>query len=102
LGLFDSAVTLPKQLAFNNQDPVYKCVTRVGNVLLDGTLKDSAKEAMYWHQDGNFWGDGGKHLFNFLHTREIPTRGGDTWVMDLVKGAQFLKEKKPELYKKMQ
>ena len=76
-------------------------MTRVGNVLLDGTLKDSAKEAMYWHQDGNFWGDGGKHLFNFLHTREIPTRGGDTWVMDLVKGAQFIKEKKPELYEKM-
>lgn len=60
----------------------------MGNVLPDGNLKDSAKEATYWHQDGNFWGsDGGKHLFNFLHAKEIPTRGGDTWVMDLVKGA---------------
>jgi taurine dioxygenase len=53
----------------------------------DGTLKDSSKEAIYWHQDGDFWGVDKKHIFNCLHTKVIPTTGGNTVVMDLVKAA---------------
>lgn len=42
-------VILPIEFAFNNRDPKYPAITRVGNVLMDGTLKDSSKEAAYWH-----------------------------------------------------
>jgi hypothetical protein len=65
-------------------------------------LKDSQKEAAYWHQDGNFWGEDKKHIFNCLHTREEPHEGGDTHVMDLVLGAEFLKSQKPQVYEQVQ
>lgn len=42
-GFFGSAIELPSYLAFNNQDPSYKQVARVGNMKLDGTIKDSQK-----------------------------------------------------------
>lgn len=67
--MWNEAIELPVFLMFNNQDPSYKTVARVGNVLADGTLKDSQKEAAYWHQDGNFWGEGKKHIFNCLHSK---------------------------------
>ncbi len=67
--IWDEIIELPKFLCFNNQDEKYKQVARVGNIQLDGTLKDSQKEAAYWHQDGNFWGEDKKHIFNCLHTR---------------------------------
>ncbi len=89
-GIWDEVIELPKFLCFNNQDEKYKQVARVGNIQLDGTLKDSQKEAAYWHQDGNFWGEDKKHIFNCLHTREEPDEGGETHVMDLVLGAEFL------------
>lgn len=56
-GVWDQVILLPSFLAFNNQDPIYKQVARVGNVLQNGTLKESQKEAAYWHQDGDFWGE---------------------------------------------
>lgn len=70
-------------------------------MLQDGTTKDSQKEANYWHQDGEFWGTNLNHIYNILHTRVIPEEGGETWVMDAVAGAQFLKEKHPKLYNRL-
>ena len=55
-GIWDSVIELPKFLCFNNQDLKFKQVARVGNIQLDGTLKNSQKEAANWHQDGDFWG----------------------------------------------
>jgi len=54
-------------------------------------MKDSQKEAAYWHQDGNFWGPGKNHVFNVLQTKIEPMSGGSTHVMDLVEGARFIK-----------
>jgi taurine dioxygenase len=42
-GIWDGVIQLPKFLCFNNQDEKYKQVARVGNINLDGTLKDSQK-----------------------------------------------------------
>ena len=47
--LGDELVILPKELSFNNKDPLYPPLARIGNVLLDGSLKDSKKEATVWH-----------------------------------------------------
>lgn len=45
----DEVVVLPEELSFNNKDLRYPPIARIGNILLDGTLKDSAKEATVWH-----------------------------------------------------
>jgi hypothetical protein len=45
----DELVILPKELSFNNKDPRYPPLARIGNILIDGTLKDSSKEATTWH-----------------------------------------------------
>jgi hypothetical protein len=42
-------VVLPPSLSFNNKDPKYPPLTRVGNILVDGSLKDSSREAIVWH-----------------------------------------------------
>ena len=47
--LGDELVILPKELSFNNKDPRYPPIARIGNVLMDGSLKDSSKEATIWH-----------------------------------------------------
>ena len=39
--MWSEAIELPAFLMFNNQDPSYKTVARVGNILADGTIKDS-------------------------------------------------------------
>jgi hypothetical protein len=54
--VWDEVILLPKFLCLNNIDENYPHVTRIGNVLMDGTLKDAQKESSYWHQDGDFWG----------------------------------------------
>jgi alpha-ketoglutarate-dependent taurine dioxygenase len=80
----DELVVLPKELSFNNKDPKYPPLARIGNVLLDGSLKDSSKEATIWHQDGNFWNPADSYIFNMLMNVELPQSGGDTWFVDLV------------------
>ena len=47
--LGDELVLLPNLPYFNNRDPEYPEISRIGNVLVDGTLKDSSKEAVLWH-----------------------------------------------------
>lgn len=47
--LGDELVILPRELSFNNKDPNYPEIARIGNVLMDGSLKDSSKEATVWH-----------------------------------------------------
>jgi hypothetical protein len=47
--LGNELVILPPELSFNNKDPKYPAIARVGNVLMDGTIKDSKKEATIWH-----------------------------------------------------
>jgi hypothetical protein len=42
-------IVLPNELSFNNKDPRYPPIARIGNVLLNDSLKDSLKEASYWH-----------------------------------------------------
>jgi hypothetical protein len=42
-------------MTFNNQDPVYTQVCRVGNINVDGSIKNSFSDANYWHQDGDYW-----------------------------------------------
>lgn len=45
----DELICLPKELSFNNKDPNYPEIARVGNILIDGSMKDSSKEAIVWH-----------------------------------------------------
>lgn len=42
-GMYDEVVVLPTFLCFNNVPKEYPEITRVGNILLDGSLKDSQK-----------------------------------------------------------
>lgn len=72
---------------------------------MDGTLKkDAQKEADYWHQDGDFWGEQKdlKNIYNCLHTKEEPDFGGETHILDMVNGAEFLKTKRFDVYKRLQ
>jgi hypothetical protein len=41
--MWNDVIKLPESLSFNNQDSVYKEVARVGNIKIDGTMKDSQK-----------------------------------------------------------
>ena len=78
-GMWKTVIGLPKALCFDNVDETYSEVARIGNVKIDGSLKINAqKQADYWHQDGNFWGEENelKNIFNCLHTREEPDVGG--------------------------
>ena len=43
---------------------------------LDGTIKDSSKEAVVWHQDGDFWGENRKQIYSCLQSKEEPETGG--------------------------
>jgi hypothetical protein len=45
----DEIVILPKELSFNNKDPRFPQIARIGNILMDGSLKDSSREAIIWH-----------------------------------------------------
>ncbi len=47
--LGNELVVLPKELSFNNKDERYPEIARIGNILIDGSLKDSTKEAIVWH-----------------------------------------------------
>jgi alpha-ketoglutarate-dependent taurine dioxygenase len=91
-------VVLPKELSFNNKDPRYPPIARIGNILLDGSMKDSSKEATVWHQDGNFWDPADSYIFNFLHTRILPDEGGDTWFIDILSSSEKFKNENPETY----
>ena len=91
-------VVLPKELSFNNKDSRYPPIARVGNILLDGSIKDSTKEATVWHQDGNFWNPSDSYIFNFLHTKVLPETGGDTWFIDILSGSEKFRQEKPEVY----
>ena len=42
-GFWGEVIELPKFLCFNNQKDEFKQVARVGNILVDQTLKDSQK-----------------------------------------------------------
>lgn len=42
-GIWPDVIELPLFLSFNNQDSIYKQVGRVGNINIDGTMKDSQK-----------------------------------------------------------
>lgn len=44
----------------------------MGNVLLDGSIKDASKEAIAWHQDGDFWGEHRKHTYSLLQSKIEP------------------------------
>ena len=99
--LGDEVVILPPELSFNNKDLRYPPISRVGNILMDGSLKDSMKEATIWHQDGDFWDPADAYIFNLLHSVERPQTGGQTWFLDLVKTLQYLREERSQLYEKM-
>jgi hypothetical protein len=32
-------------------------IARVGNILPNGSLKESKKDGVAWHQDGDYWGE---------------------------------------------
>ena len=88
--LAKEVIQLPPEMTFNNQDPVYTQVCRVGNINVDGTLKESYYDANYWHQDGDFWRPKDRLILNFLHTRELPDTDGNTEFLDLVKAFKYL------------
>lgn len=68
-----------------NKDIQYPEVCRVGNVMMDGSIKDSSKEAIYYHSDGDFFEDNHKGLFNVMHSVEQPEIGGETLFVDMIK-----------------
>ena len=97
-GVFDEIFVLPSSMAFQNQDKEHREVSRIGNVLVDGSLKDAKNEAVYYHSDGNYLGPQNNSLFNVMHSVEEPDEGGATWFIDLVKAVSFLKENNPKIY----
>lgn len=75
-------VRLPAGLAFNNPEPGFPEIARVGNVRPDGTVIPNSTLAEYWHHDGDFWPAGRNHILNFLHAVRVPARGGNTGFLD--------------------
>ena len=82
--LGDELIILPEALSFNNKDPRYPEIARVGNILIDGSKKDSSKDATIWHQDGAFWDPSNSNIFNLLLSVIVPEAGGHTQFADLV------------------
>jgi taurine dioxygenase len=99
--LTSEVIQLPPEMTFNNQDPVFTQVCRVGNVNADGTLKNSYTDASYWHQDGNFWDPQGRLILNFLHVKELPDTDGNTLFLDLVEGFHVLQRIEPKLFEEL-
>jgi hypothetical protein len=49
-GIFgDDILYLPKEFALGNFDEKYPEVSRIGNIMPDGSLKDSKYEGSIWH-----------------------------------------------------
>lgn len=68
---FGSLVILPSFYAFENRDPEYPAIVRVGNVRIDNSVKENSKDAEYWHKDGNFRQQGENFIISILHPKEI-------------------------------
>ncbi|KAJ3005577.1 hypothetical protein HKX48_000606 [Thoreauomyces humboldtii] len=60
--------------------PGHAEIARVANFSADETARvDPAyKFGAYWHHDGNFWPEGRHRIVNFLHSKIVPEKGGDT------------------------
>ncbi|KAL4431881.1 hypothetical protein ABPG74_012693 [Tetrahymena malaccensis] len=71
-------VVLPPYYAFDNRDPEYPAIVRVGNIRLDGSVKPNSKDAEYWHKDGNFRQPGENFIISILIPKEIAQVGGQT------------------------
>ncbi|KAJ3271310.1 hypothetical protein HDV01_006906 [Terramyces sp. JEL0728] len=44
----------------------------------------------YWHHDGNFWLPGENRIFNLLHSKMVPNRGGNTGFINTRKAYEKL------------
>ena len=63
----------------------------------DGSIKETFKDANFWHLDGEFWRPEDTLIFNLLHIKEVPEKDGDTLFLDLVESYQHLKKNYPEI-----
>jgi hypothetical protein len=88
----DEIIHIPKEMLKNNIEEENPEVVRIGNILPDGSTKDSKKEGDHWHQDGSLYC---KHhmsrIITLLHTKVQPLSGGSTIFMDLQNAWEFYK-----------
>lgn len=75
-------VILPSFYAFDNREPEYPAIVRVGNIRLDDSVKPNSKDAEYWHKDGDFRQPGQNFILSILHPKEIAQVGGQTGYVD--------------------
>lgn len=77
------AIRLPSQLAFNNKEPEFPEIARVGNVAADGSMMTQYTAAEYWHTDGQFWPKPKNFIVNWLYSKSVPETGGETGFLDM-------------------
>jgi hypothetical protein len=80
----DEVVDLPPFFTAFENEPDAPQILRVGNLLLDGTTKDSRKESTEWHQDGSKYSKPHEaRIINLLQSKIVPEQGGSTLFIDL-------------------
>ncbi|EAR83815.1 taurine catabolism dioxygenase, TauD/TfdA family protein (macronuclear) [Tetrahymena thermophila SB210] len=92
-------VILPSFYAFDNREPEYPAIVRVGNVRLDDTVKPNSKDAEYWHKDGDFRQPGENFILSILTPKEIAQVGGQTGYVD---SEQILNDMPADLREKLE
>ncbi|KAL4431882.1 hypothetical protein ABPG74_012694 [Tetrahymena malaccensis] len=69
---------LPIQQAYTKRDPDQPAIVRVGNINLDGSIKQDCIDTEYWHKDGDFKKPGENFFISILIPQEIAQVGGQT------------------------
>lgn len=65
---------------------VAKGITRVGNVLEDGSIDyDKVPTATYWHADGDIYEEPEHFFYTLLNAKIVPPYGGNTAFVDMRK-----------------
>jgi len=85
-------MNLPEGLAFNNQETPF--ITRIGNILKDGTVMQNQKASLYWHSDGDITEAPGHFIYIMLNAKIVPPVGGRTGFLDM---RSLSKELSPEI-----
>ncbi|EAR83816.1 taurine catabolism dioxygenase, TauD/TfdA family protein (macronuclear) [Tetrahymena thermophila SB210] len=69
---------LPIQQAYTKRDPNQPAIVRVGNINIDGSIKENCSDTEYWHKDGDFKKPGENFFISILIPYEIAQVGGQT------------------------
>ncbi|MCX8514636.1 MAG: TauD/TfdA family dioxygenase [Burkholderiales bacterium] len=97
--LFGENINLPTFMTYDNRVENEPCVVRISNIDKNGVLIDNFKGAEYWHQDGDYYPDKKKQVWNFLYAVITPKTGGATGFSD---GQRVLATLPQELLQKIE